>query len=140
MFALNQSINRVVLNGVVQNYATWILTVLLSKDFHEDIANVAEKWFETSNCCEDDKIPLPIDKKKKSIFLQMNYLVDIHTYSYLVDDKSEHEKAKGTIKWAIKRSLMFENYTDFLFNDKTILKSQQRFKSDYHNVYIKKFQ
>ena len=30
---------------------------------------------------------------------------------------------------------MFENYTDFLFNDKFILKSQQRFKSDYHNAY-----
>ena len=25
---------------------------------------------------------------------------------------------------------MFENYTDCLFNDKIILKSQQRFKSD----------
>ena len=30
---------------------------------------------------------------------------------------------------------MFEKYTDCLFNDKIILKSQQRFKSDYHNVY-----
>ena len=30
---------------------------------------------------------------------------------------------------------MFESYTDCLFNDKTILKSQQRFKSDCHNVY-----
>ena len=30
---------------------------------------------------------------------------------------------------------MFENYKDCLFNDKIILKSQQRFKSDHHNVY-----
>ena len=30
---------------------------------------------------------------------------------------------------------MFENYTDCLLNDKIILKSQQRFKSDYHKVY-----
>ena len=30
---------------------------------------------------------------------------------------------------------MFKNYTDCLFNDKIILKSQQKFKSDYHNVY-----
>ena len=29
---------------------------------------------------------------------------------------------------------MFENYTDCLSNDKIILKSQQIFKSDYHNV------
>ena len=32
---------------------------------------------------------------------------------------------------------MFKNYTDFLLKDKIILKSQQRFKSDYHNVYTK---
>ena len=30
---------------------------------------------------------------------------------------------------------MFENYTDSLFNNKIILKSQQRFKSDCHEVY-----
>ena len=30
---------------------------------------------------------------------------------------------------------MFKNYTDCLFNDKTILKSEQRFRSDCHNVY-----
>ena len=30
---------------------------------------------------------------------------------------------------------MFENYLDCLLNDKIVLKSQQRFKSDYHNVY-----
>ena len=30
---------------------------------------------------------------------------------------------------------MFKNYTDCLLNDKIILKSQQRFKSDCHNVH-----
>ena len=30
---------------------------------------------------------------------------------------------------------MFGNYTDCLFNDKIILKSKQRFKSDHHKVY-----
>ena len=30
---------------------------------------------------------------------------------------------------------MFKNYKDFLFNDKIILKLQQRFKSNHHNVY-----
>ena len=29
---------------------------------------------------------------------------------------------------------MFENYKDSLFNNKTIIKSQLRFKSDHHNV------
>ena len=30
---------------------------------------------------------------------------------------------------------MFESYKDSLFHNKTILKSQLRFKSDHHNVY-----
>ena len=56
------------------------------------------------------------------------------TYSNLRDDNSEHRKAKRTKTCVIKRWLMFEIYTDCLFNDKIILKSQQRFKNDYDNV------
>ena len=52
-----------------------------------------------------------------------------------MDDNSGHKKAKGTKKCVIKRRLMFENYKDCLFNNKITLKSQQRFKSDCHNVY-----
>ena len=34
---------------------------------------------------------------------------------------------------------MFENYTDSLFNNKIIVKSQQRLKSDHHEVYTEEF-
>ena len=34
---------------------------------------------------------------------------------------------------------MLENYTDSLFNNKIILKSQQRFKSNHHEVYTEEF-
>ena len=57
------------------------------------------------------------------------------TYRYLIDDDSEKKKAKGIKRCVIKRRLMFQNYKDSLFNNKTILRSQQRFKSDHHNVY-----
>ena len=57
------------------------------------------------------------------------------TYAYLTDDESEKKKAKGTKKCVIKRELKFRNYVDCLFKDKTILKSQQRFESDCHDVY-----
>ena len=30
---------------------------------------------------------------------------------------------------------MIKNYIDYLFNDKIIVKSQRRFKNDYHNKY-----
>ena len=37
-------------------------------------------------------------------------------------------------KNVIKRRLVIKNYMNCMLNDKTIVKSQQRFKSDYHNV------
>ena len=55
-----------------------------------------------------------------------------------MDDDSEHKKTKVTKQCVIKRELMFENYKDCLFNDKTILKSKQRFKSDHHDVYTER--
>ena len=56
------------------------------------------------------------------------------TYAYLMDDNSEHKKAKGTKTSVIKRDLLLKNYKDFLFNDKIILKSQQRCK-DLNQVF-----
>ena len=56
-------------------------------------------------------------------------------YSYLMGDISEVKKSKGTKKCVTKRGLMFGKYKDCLFNDKVILKSQQKFISYNHNVY-----
>ena len=50
-------------------------------------------------------------------------------------EDSEIKRAKGVKRCVIKRRLMFENYKDSLFNNKTIMRSQLRFKSDHHNVY-----
>ena len=61
--------------------------------------------------------------------------VGVKTYAYLMVDDSEHRKAKGTKKCVINRRLMVKNYEDCFFNNKLILKSQQRFKSDHHNIY-----
>ena len=57
------------------------------------------------------------------------------TYAYLKDDDSEEKKAKGTKKCIIKRELRFGDYTGSLLKKITILKSQQRFKSDIYIVY-----
>ena len=63
------------------------------------------------------------------------YALRAKTYSYLMDDNSEVKKSKRTKRCVIKRETMFENYTDSLFNNKIILKSQQRFKSNHQKVY-----
>ena len=57
------------------------------------------------------------------------------TYSYLMDDGRSDKKAKGTKKCVIKRRLKFNDYKDCLLNNEIILKSQQRFKSERHDVY-----
>ena len=60
-----------------------------------------------------------------------------NVYAYLKEDGSEHKKAKGTKKCIIKREIMFENYRESLFEGKIISISQQRFRSDHHNVHTK---
>ena len=46
------------------------------------------------------------------------------TCAYLIDDDSEHKKAKGTQRCIIKRELLFKNYKDCLLNNEIILNSQ----------------
>ena len=118
---------------------------IFTEDFFEDINNDLERWFDTSNYHENDKRPLQIGVNKKVIGMFKDELgrkimkefcaIRAKTYTYLMDDDSEKERNKGTKKCVIKRRFMFENYKDSLFNNKTILKSQLRFKSEYHNVY-----
>ena len=59
-------------------------------------------------------------------------------HSYLIDDDRKVKKAKGTKKYVIKRILEFNDYKNCLFSGKVILKSQQRFKSEAHNIYTEK--
>ena len=98
-----------------------------------------------SNYDDNDKRPLLIGKNKKAIALLKDELggrimkefcaLRAKTYSYLMDDDSEVKKSKGTKTRVIKREIIFENYTDCLFNDKIILKPPQKLKSDHHKVY-----
>ena len=90
------------------------------------------------------------------------------TYSYLIDDASEDKKGKDTKKCVTKRKIKFENYKnclettqldekinylekneinidslkkdkkEFIKNNKLILKTQQRFKSEMHNKEMNK--
>ena len=48
-----------------------------------------------------------------------------------------NKSAKGTKKCVIKYEFTFDNYKEFLFHNKIILKSQQTFKSDHHEVCTK---
>ena len=89
------------------------------------------------------------------------------TYSYLIDDGNEDKKAKGTKKCVIKKNLIenlkktnkncleatqlenkinylekykidIDSIKEFIKNNKSILKIQEKFKSERHNVSLKK--
>ena len=118
---------------------------IYTEDFFKDINNEVERWFDTSNYDCYDKRLLPIGMNKKVIGLFKDELggkimkefcaLRAKTYTYLMDDDNEKKKAKGIKKCVTKRTLMFENYKDLLFNNKTMLRSQLSFKSNHHNVY-----
>ena len=57
------------------------------------------------------------------------------TYSFLADKNKERKKTKGTRKCVTKNELTFKNYEESVLRNKTIIKSQLRFRSDHHNVY-----
>ena len=113
-----------------------------TEDFYKDIANDVEKRFDTSNY--EVNRPLPIGKNKKVIGMAKDELggkimtefaaLRPKTYSYLMDDRGSDKNAKGTKKCVIKRILKFNYYKDCLLNNEIILKSQQRFKSERHDV------
>ena len=114
-----------------------------TEDFYKDIADDVEKRFDTSNY--EVNRPLPTGKNRKVIGLMKNeqggkvmtefVALRPKTYSYLMDHGGGDKKAKGKKKCVIKRRLKFNDYKDCLLNNEIILKSQQRFKSERHDVY-----
>ena len=134
-------------NNVTQCYIDTdsFIIHIQTEDIAKDIANDIKKWFDISNYSEGDKRPLPRGINKKFIGLMKDELggkiiiefvaLRPKSYSYLTDDDTVHKKAKGTKRFVIKQVLKFNDYKDCLLKNKSILESQQRFKSETHNVY-----
>ena len=114
-----------------------------TEDFYKDIANDVEKRFDTSNY--EVNRPLYTGKNKKLIGLMKDELggkimtefcaLRLKTYSYLMYDGGNDKKAKRSKKCVIKRRLKFNDYKDCPLNNEIVLKSQQRFKSERHDIY-----
>ena len=106
--------------------------IYITEYFYKDIASDVEKWYDTSNFDKNDKRPHPMGKNKKVPGLFKDELggkimtlfagVRAKTWAYLMDDGSEHKKAKGTKSSTIEKDLMVSNYEDCLLNNKIIFK------------------
>ena len=105
---------------------------IFTEGFFEDINDI-ERWFDTSNYDKNDKIPLKTGINENVIGMFKYELGGkimkefcaprAKRYSYLKDDDSEEEKAKGTNKCIIKCRIKFKDYYDSVFENKTILRS-----------------
>ena len=114
-----------------------------TNDFYKDISSDVDNKFDTSNY-EVNRL-LPMGKNKKVIGLMKDELggeiitefitLRPKTYSYLTDNDKEDREAKGTKMCIIKKMIKVNDYKKCLLNDEVILKSQQRYISNNHDVY-----
>ena len=120
-----------------------LVMTIKTKDFYKDIAQDLQERLDTSNYSVDR--PLPKGKNKKVIGLMKDELgggiitefiaLRPKTYSYTTDEFIEMKKVKCTKKCKIKKMLKFEDYKKCLFGNESMLKSQERFKSENHEMY-----
>ena len=113
-----------------------------TEDFYKDISENVIERFDTSNYIHER--PLPIGVNKKVLGLMKDELgggiitefvaLRPKAYSYKTEDNVELKKAKGTKKCIINKMLNFNDYKNCLFDNKKVLRSQQRFKSENHSV------
>ena len=123
-----------------------------TENIYKEIAEDVETRFDTSNF-ELDR-PLPKGKNKKVIGLMIHELdgqimkefvgLRAKTYSYLKDNNDEDYKnclepdqIENKINHLEKNKIDVDSPKEFLKNNKLILKTPQRFKSERHNVFIK---
>ena len=120
-----------------------------TEDLYKDIANDVNKWFDTSGYDKNHNRPLQlgINKKVLGMFkdeLGRKIMTEFvahraRAYAFRTEKGIEKKKAKGTKKCVVKKDIRFENYKEALFNNKTIIKPQQAFKSNHHNVCTKEY-
>ena len=116
-----------------------------TEDFYKDIANDVEVSFDTCKYNEKDGRPLPIPKNKKELGFFKDELdgkllteflaLRAKVYAYLLEDGSEHKKAKETNKCIVKKEIKFKEYKESIYENKTVLKLQQGFRSYCHTFF-----
>ena len=122
-----------------------VIIQIKTEDFRKDFADDVKKLFDTTNYRKDDKIPLARGMNNKVVGLMKdelggNIMIEFvslkqKTYSSLMDDDKSVKRTKGTKKCVIKRRTKFNNYKDCLLNNKMVLESLQRFKTEAYCVY-----
>ena len=125
--------NNAVFGKTMGNYMDTdsLVMNIKTKDFYKDIAQDVKERFDTSNYGVDRSLPKGKNKKVRGLMKDELGGGIITEFVALRPKK----KAKGTKKYVIKKMLKFKDYKKCLFDNEPMLKSQQRFKSENHEVY-----
>ena len=119
------------------------IILLQTDDFFKDISDIVDEWFDTSKYDKNLNRPLKTGVNKKVIGKfkdELNGMIiteyigirpKVYAYNYLKDNILKEEKrCKGTAKQVVKDTINFETMKRTLFNNETVMCTQQRFRSD----------
>ena len=119
------------------------IVLVKTDDFYKDISDDVIEWFDISDFNnDDDRLPTGINKKdigkfenelKGQIMIEFFALAS-KVYAYLDENDKEHKRVKGINKYVRDKALRFNQYMDALLLNKTIITTQQIFKSDHHTI------
>ena len=114
-----------------------------TEDFYKDIADDRKERFDTSKYPKDDKrLPATLNgnvigrmKDELNGQLMSEYVaIASKVYAYASDNDKEHKRVKGIKKDVRKKVLKFQHYMNDSLLNKTLMNTQQRFKSDQHMI------
>ena len=123
-----------------------------TEDFHKDISEDLNEWFDTSNYEKDH--PLRSDKNKKQIGFMKdecrgNHILEFvglrpKSYSYEVDRLKDDDgvmcfdvqmkKCKGVKKYVVKDHITHEDYKECLFSAESQFRTMNTIRSRQHDV------
>ena len=131
-----------------------LVYLIKTKDFYTDISNDVEERFDMSGYNKENAKPLPIGKNKKVIGLMKDESGDAIMTEFMVLRPKlysngkldggetpaglcfiEDKKCKGIKKCVVKKTLIFKDYKNCLFNDSTEYRSQLMFRSIKHDIF-----
>ena len=120
-----------------------LIYIIKTEDFYADVVDDIPARFDTSGYCPNRPLLIGLNKKVTRLMKDelggaiMTEFVVLRPklYSYKKLDGAEDKKCKGIKKCIVKKTLIFVDYKNCLFNDSTEYRSQLMFRSIKHDIF-----
>ena len=101
---------------------------ITTENTYEDLSNNKETYYNNS-----DKLVGKMKDETAGVAIEEFIQLKRKMYSYLVDDNSEHKKAKG-VNRSVVATISHNEYQDVLLNKKCLRHSMNRIQSKDHRI------